>query len=64
MLQPEPKLRISSEECLKHTYFSEIYNEKDLIESRDNLALYEIEYLHALTKKTYKIYFNFILFNS
>ena len=55
MLQPEPKLRISSEECLKHSYFSEIYNEKDLIESRDNLALYEIEYLHALTKKTYKI---------
>jgi serine/threonine protein kinase len=27
MLTPEPKARISSEDCLKHPYFKEIFKE-------------------------------------
>lgn len=33
MLKTDPKERISSEDCLKHPYFSDIFNEADLIDN-------------------------------
>ncbi|CAD8075069.1 unnamed protein product [Paramecium primaurelia] len=51
MLYPEPKGRISSEDCLKHPYFKEIFKEQDLIDVQDSLREYEKEFVYGLGKQ-------------
>ncbi|CAK80477.1 unnamed protein product (macronuclear) [Paramecium tetraurelia] len=51
MLHPEPKGRVSSEDCLKHPYFKEIFKEQDLIDIQDNLREYEKDFVYGLGKQ-------------
>lgn len=40
MLKRNPVDRLSAEECLKHPYFSDIFNESDLLETNEDLQNY------------------------
>lgn len=51
MMTAEPKLRPSSEDCLKHPYFAEIFNKEDLINAQEELANYDKDYLVVVQKK-------------
>ncbi|CAD8149910.1 unnamed protein product [Paramecium octaurelia] len=51
MLFPEPKGRVSSEDCLKHPYFKEIFKEQDLIDVQDSLREYEKDFVYGLGKQ-------------
>ncbi|CAD8167777.1 unnamed protein product [Paramecium octaurelia] len=51
MLCPEPKTRVSSEECLKHPYFKEIFKEQDLINVQESLRDYDKDFVYGLGKQ-------------
>ncbi|CAD8080020.1 unnamed protein product [Paramecium sonneborni] len=51
MLYPEPKARVSSEDCLKHPYFKEIFKEQDLIDVQESLRDYEKDFVYGLGKQ-------------
>ncbi|CAD8133707.1 unnamed protein product [Paramecium pentaurelia] len=51
MLYPDPKIRVSSEECLKHPYFKEIFKEQDLIDVQENLRDYDKDFIYGLGKQ-------------
>ncbi|CAD8061600.1 unnamed protein product [Paramecium primaurelia] len=51
MLYPEPKGRVSSEDCLKHPYFKEIFKEQDLIDVQESLREYEKDFVYGLGKQ-------------
>ncbi|CAD8069420.1 unnamed protein product [Paramecium primaurelia] len=51
MLYPDPKIRVSSEECLKHPYFKEIFKEQDLIDVQESLRDYDKDFIYGLGKQ-------------
>ncbi|CAD8162532.1 unnamed protein product [Paramecium pentaurelia] len=51
MLCPDPKIRVSSEECLKHPYFKEIFKEQDLIDVQESLRDYDKDFVYGLGKQ-------------
>ncbi|CAD8083883.1 unnamed protein product [Paramecium sonneborni] len=51
MLYPDAKTRVSSEECLKHPYFKEIFKEQDLIDIQESLREYDKDFVYGLGKQ-------------
>ncbi|CAD8162420.1 unnamed protein product [Paramecium pentaurelia] len=51
MLKADPDERYTAEECLKHEYFQEIYNQDDLLDNKENLQKYELEFISPLQRK-------------
>ncbi|CAD8182538.1 unnamed protein product [Paramecium octaurelia] len=51
MLKADPADRCTAEECLKHEYFQEIYNQDDLMDNKDNFQKYELEFNSPLLRK-------------
>ncbi|CAD8127897.1 unnamed protein product [Paramecium sonneborni] len=51
MLKVDPIDRYSTAECLKHQYFQEIFNEDDLLDTKENFSKYELEYKSTLLRK-------------
>ncbi|CAD8073381.1 unnamed protein product [Paramecium sonneborni] len=51
MLCADPKTRVSSEECLKHPYFKEIFKEQDLIDIQESIRDYDKDFVYGLGKQ-------------